>query len=162
MPGRSVHFMEEDPLGYPGAGRVGIGDEMDLMAASRERQPELGRHRAGPAVCRITRDADLHFASESRLHHLRRATSAGGRVASRSAPAAQLVTEPGFLPLGVLAGARRDRLRDGIPFPLSVEYSTASRTPTPSSPGVPGRVASREHGGDFFDQAALQHLSRAA
>ena len=37
-----------------------IGDEMDLMPALRELQPELGGHYATAAIRRITGDADLH------------------------------------------------------------------------------------------------------
>src|SRR4051812_2353692 len=42
-----------------------VADEVDLVAASREGDAELGREGAGAAVGRITGDADLHAAAQS-------------------------------------------------------------------------------------------------
>jgi hypothetical protein len=42
------------------AGTAAVGDEVDLVAAMRERDAKLGRDRARAAVGRITGDADLH------------------------------------------------------------------------------------------------------
>jgi hypothetical protein len=43
-----------------------VCNEMDLVSAGRESYPKLGCDRAGPAVRRITGDADLHEVS---FHH---------------------------------------------------------------------------------------------
>src|SRR3954465_976111 len=57
----NLHLVEADiPLRSDQPNRLRIGDEMDLVSTLRELQTELGSDDATAAVCRITRDADLH------------------------------------------------------------------------------------------------------
>ena len=59
--GFDVHFVEEDSGKEVGeAKRLLVRNEVDLMSASRERDPELRSDGSRSTVRRITRDADLH------------------------------------------------------------------------------------------------------
>ncbi len=64
--------------------RVLVRDEVDLMAARRERDPEFGGDGAGAAVRRIAGDADLHASTPVRNHRSARAGASGARGSSRS------------------------------------------------------------------------------
>ena len=47
----------DDP---PQPERAGVGDEVDVVPAAGQLQPQLGRHSAGAAVGRVAGDADAH------------------------------------------------------------------------------------------------------
>ena len=54
-------LMKRHPLGKAAqAERARVGDEVNLVAASRELEPQLRRDGARAAVGRITRNADSH------------------------------------------------------------------------------------------------------
>ena len=58
---RHLHLVEEHPLAKAGEAEGGrIGEEVDLVAARGEPEPEFGGHRSRPAVRRIARNPDLH------------------------------------------------------------------------------------------------------
>src|SRR4051812_18725656 len=58
---RDFNLMEADvPLRSDEPDRLRVRNEMDLVSALREFQPELSGDDAAAAVSRITRDADLH------------------------------------------------------------------------------------------------------
>jgi hypothetical protein len=69
-----------DEIGQPE--RLGVRDEMDLMAASGKRDAQFGRDDAGAAVDGVTRDADLQGTSLRTRMMIRCFNSARGAVAS--------------------------------------------------------------------------------
>src|SRR5881409_1785043 len=87
-------LVEGDALGEPAPQpeRAGVRDEMDLVAAPRELEPQLGGDGSGAAVGRIAGDANSHETSDvrhqtsARMVHQRpwimAASSSGGAVAS--------------------------------------------------------------------------------
>ena len=77
-----VDFVEVDARQeYGQAERQLVRDEMHFVTALGERDAEFGRDRAGPAVRRITGDADLHSVPPPR-HHRSTITSHRGSCGS--------------------------------------------------------------------------------
>ena len=61
-----LHFVEVDPLVKARqAEGLGVGDEVDLMPARGQPDPELGGDGAGTAVGRVAGDSDLHRAASA-------------------------------------------------------------------------------------------------
>ena len=82
--GRDLDLVVVDPLDEVGEPeRLGVGDEMDLVPAPGEREPELGGDDAGAPVDGVAGDADPQGSFRARHSWaIRSASSGSGRSAS--------------------------------------------------------------------------------
>ena len=85
-------------------------------------------------------------------------SSGAARGIHREHVAGELVAEPGLLSLGVLAGARRDRLRHRLARPATVQILHRLPHADAVESGRVGRMPLGQHRRHLLDQTAPNHL----
>jgi hypothetical protein len=116
---------------------VGVGDEVDLVAAAGQLESELRGHHARSAVDGVAGDPDFqcaarHCPTTSSL------SSSIGRVPSSQVAPRQLVAEPRELPPRVAPRAPPDPVHRPGQVDLAAQEAATSGTRWRSSPGRPG------------------------